>query len=246
MKKLVVIANWKMNIGSHKEAARFLSGLRRKMRYLRGTEAWIAAPSTLIPLLKNPSVKIGAQAVSAWNGGPHTGEVSAEMLKNSGAKFSIIGHSERREFEDDDAVRKQLSSVLSAGLTAVLCVGEKERSTDGSHFNYIEGQIKSACSDIKHTSRLVIAYEPVWAIGKSAQEAMRPAEVEEMAIFIRKTLSDILGRAAAAKIPILYGGSVEPINAREIIAEGGVKGLLVGHASADLNLFLEILKICRK
>ncbi len=156
----------------------------------------------------------------------------------------IVGHSERRaQGETDDMVRAQIERAQEAGLTAVLCVGEKEQDATGAHFNLIAGQLTKALSGTNITSiKLVIAYEPVWAIGKSAVEAMTPPDVREMVIFIRKTLADILGRPAAVKVPILYGGSVEGTNARQLLEEGGVGGFLVGHASADWNSFNEILK----
>jgi triosephosphate isomerase (TIM) len=138
-------------------------------------------------------------------------------------------------------------SALAAGLTVVLCVGEHERHPDGSHFQEVANQISRALSGLPAIGRkLIIAYEPVWAIGKTAAEAMQGEELEEVAIFIRKILSETLGREAVAKVPILYGGSVEPANAHALIEQGGVQGLLVGHASANLDSYIEILKQCRK
>lgn len=246
MKKRIVIANWKLYVDSPKAAAKFLDGLRKTARTCKGVEAWIAAPFPFVSALKNQTIKIGAQTVSVYENGAHTGEVSATMLKNIGAKFVIVGHSERREFESNEVVREQLSRALGAGLTAVLCAGEREREASGAHFTYIEEQIRSACLSLPHPSRLVVAYEPVSAIGKSAEDAMRPAELREMAIFVKKVLSDALGRAAAERVPILYGGSVEPSNAKELMEEGGVAGFLVGHASAELDSFVEILKALRR
>ena len=239
-----------MYIESPEAARKFLQGLKRRKGL--GAEAWIAAPFTLLSLLKG--IKLGGQTVSAHEGA-HTGEVSALMLKEAGASFVLIGHSERRrrviegkevEGESNEDVHAQLAAAANAALTPVLCVGERERTAEGAHFNFIEEQLTSALRGAQSlTAKLVVAYEPVWAIGKGAADAMRPAEVEETVIFIRKTLAGVLGRKVALKVPILYGGSVEPANVERLVAEGGVDGFLVGHASAKLEQFVEILKAVR-
>ena len=245
MKKRLVIANWKMYIESPDEAKKFVAALKRKAASYGGVDAWIAPPFTLLPMLKG--VKLGGQAVSA-NIGVHTGEVSAAMLKEAGASFVIVGHSERRASGDtNEMVHAQLAAAAGARLAPVLCVGESERTADGAHFNFIQEQLASALRGAQSLAgKLVVAYEPVWAIGKTAKDAMQPGEVEETVIFIRKTLADILGRKDALKVPMLYGGSVEPENAAKLFSEGGINGFLVGHASADINSFLEIVKACRK
>lgn len=240
-----------MYIESPEAAKKFASSLRKKSRVFLGADAWLAPAFPLIApvaaALKGSSIKVGAQTVSPHAEGAHTGEVSARMLKTLGVAFVIVGHSERRAMgETDEQVRQQLEAALGAGLTAILCVGEVEREPDGSHFAQIANQIHRALHDIKPMGRLVVAYEPVWAIGKSAAEAMRGEDLEETAIFIRKILSEALGRDAALKVPILYGGSVEPANAGTLIKEGGINGFLVGHASADIDSFIEILKACKK
>src|SRR3989344_2667779 len=177
----IVIANWKMYLESPKEAVKYAQNLRKNARNFNGVEAWIAAPFTLIPVvaqaLKNSSIKIGAQTASPFNAaqsGVHTGEVSAAMLKNAGAGFVLVGHSERRAMgESEETVREQSVRALSAGLTAVLCVGEAERSAEGTHFGFIESQLRSACEGLQaYAGRAAVAYEPIWAIGKSAEDAI--------------------------------------------------------------------------
>jgi len=250
-KKRLVIANWKMYVDSPLVAKKFAQTLRRKTRSFPGVEAAIAPSFALLPTvaaaLKGSSVRVGAQTVSAHESGAHTGEVSAHTLKALGAQFVVVGHSERRLLETDEVVHEQLVRTAAAGLAPVLCVGEHERTPDGSHFSFIAEQIRSALMGAQSLSqKLVIAYEPVWAIGKSASDAMKPHEVQETIIFIRKTLAEMLSRQEALRIPVIYGGSVEPENAAALITEGGVSGFLVGHASAELDSFLSILQACKK
>ncbi len=233
-------------------AKKFAQGLKRATSKLSGVDVWVAPSFTLLPAvagsLKGSTIKVGAQTVAAHEGGAHTGDVSGAMLKGVGASFVIVGHSERRAAgSTNEMVHQQFVHAAQSGLAPVLCVGETERKEDGSHFSYIEEQLSSALKGaLPHAAKMIVAYEPVWAIGKSAAEAMQPAELEETVIFIRKTLADLLGRTDALKIKILYGGSVEGENAQKLIAEGGVNGFLVGHASAQLDSFVEILRQCTK
>ncbi|MBI2005045.1 triose-phosphate isomerase [Patescibacteria group bacterium] len=249
-RKRLVVGNWKSYIESPSEAHALALALRRKARALPGVEVWLAPPYPLLPavaeVLESSPIKVGAQALSASPGGKHTGEVSANMLKQVGAQFALVGHSERRaQGEGDEQVRAQLLQALQAKLTAVLCVGEHERLQDGSHFSFIERQLVVALDALPPKAKVIVAYEPVWAIGKSAEEAMQPQDLEQMAIFIRKTLVETLDRSAGLKIPILYGGSVESANTHALLIGGGVNGFLVGHASVEAEPFLEIIKACK-
>jgi triosephosphate isomerase len=251
--KKIIIGNWKMYVEKPEEAKQFLAVLKRKIKNISGTEAWIAPPFPMLPTLaaaaKNSPIKIGAQAVSPFDEPMHTGDVSAKMVKAAGASFAIVGHSERRAIgETNEMVRAEMQHALAAGLTAVLCIGEKERDPHGAHFNFVVEQLNSALIGIdkKYFSRIVVAYEPVWAIGKHAADAMQPAQLEEMVIFIRKTLADALERSLAQKIPILYGGSVEAENVKSLLRETGINGFLVGHASAGVDSFSSIILSCQK
>jgi triosephosphate isomerase len=244
-----VVGNWKMYIEKPEEARTLALGLRRKLRGLAGVDVWIAPPTPFLPtianLLESSSIKVGTQKVSHNKNGAHTGSVSAAMIKSIGAQFVIIGHSEYRSAAGtNDKVRGQLERTLEAGMIPVLCIGEESRGVDGEHFEVIEEQLTSALKNIpKNTlKKLVIAYEPVWAIGKRVEDAMKPAQLEEMTIFIRKMLASLLDREAALKVPILYGGSVEAQNAAALIKEGNVNGLLVGRASVGLESFIEIIQ----
>lgn len=257
MKKRLVVGNWKMYIGSPEAAKAFALSLRRKTREIKGVDIGIAPPLPFVAgvahVLASSPIKVGAQTLSPHASGAHTGDASAAMLKGVGASFVIVGHSERRAAppagagEGSEVVRAQLERATEAGLMPLLCVGEREREVGGEHFTFIEGQLTSALKDIPKPAlkKLVVAYEPVWAIGKEGSQAIQPGSLQEMVIFIRKVLADILDRQAALKVPILYGGSVEPSNAELLLAEGGVNGFLVGHASATIEDFLTILNVCK-
>lgn len=252
-KKPLVVANWKMYVNTPEEAKKFLGSLKRKARSFAGVDVIIAPSFTLLPLvaaaLKDSHIKTSAQSVSVFETGAHTGEVGAAMVKSFGAGFSVIGHSERRsQGESNEMVRAQMVHAAAAGITPILCIGESERDAAGAYLNTVATQLREALSGFPDrtgkkdgTPKLIVAYEPVWAIGKSAGEAMKPADVREMSIFIKKTLTEYFERKAAMRIPILYGGSVEASNARTILDDGDVSGLLVGHASASPESFIEIL-----
>lgn len=253
IKKRLVVANWKMYIESPEEAKKFAATLRRKSRLFAGVDVVIAPPFTLLPLvvsaLKGSTIRTGAQTLSHHEYGAHTGSISGDMLKKNGVTHVIVGHSERRAAgESEKEIHAQLSAAAKAGLTSILCVGESERDAGGAYFSTITDQITSAMPGFPKSEihRLVVAYEPVWAIGKSAADAVRPVELREMSIFIKKTLADLFDRKDALRVPILYGGSVEPGNAGALIAEGDVSGFLVGHASAEIDSFVDILKACKK
>lgn len=247
-----------MYVETPEEAVAMARELRAKMRSLTHVEVALAPSFVLLPsvaeALARSAVAVGAQTLSASRGGSHTGDVSAAMLKAVGASFAIVGHSERRLpaqaggiGESNEIVRAQILEAADAKLGVVLCVGERERDLGGDHFTVIKEQLTSALTNLpkQALSKLVVAYEPVWAIGKSASEAMKPTDVHEAVIFIRKTLTAMLEPAVVRKIPIIYGGSVEAENASALLAEGGVSGFLVGRASTSLETFLPILKACK-
>lgn len=238
-----------MYVEKPETAKRFSIALKKRAKLLSRGEVLLCPPFTLLPTLseqfkRSSAVRLGAQTLAPGLDPKYTGGITAGMLKAFGASAVIVGHSERRAAgESDEDVRMQIAAAHAGKLAAILCVGERERDASGSHFSFIEHQLSVALKD-KPTGKLIVAYEPVWAIGKSAQDAMRPQELEEMSIFIRKTLANILGRERAQKVPVLYGGSVEGSNARELFTEGSIAGFLVGHASTDERQFLEILEAC--
>lgn len=246
MKARLVVGNWKSYVRSSEEAVKLAKQLkRRSKRAFCETVVCPAHPhlAQVSKALQGSRVRVGGQDVSAFTDEKRTGEVPAALVRDAGATFSLIGHSESRAIHGDSRIKEKLVSALGAGLSPILCVGEPERDPLGNHLSFIEGQLRHVLEGLskRDAGVLIVAYEPVWAIGKSANEAMKPMELQETAIFIRKVLVDLFGRPLGLAIPILYGGAVEPANAEELVREGGVDGLLVGHASVNYEMFLDII-----
>jgi triosephosphate isomerase len=231
------------------DAKKVFNGARLGAKGLKNTDVVICPPFPFLqPLLKLNYPKnmfLGAQNISSEIKGAFTGEVSVEMIKSLGTKFIILGHSERRAMgETNEIVKKKLQITFDAGLTPILCVGEKERSHEGTHLEFIKNQIKECLTGLqkKHLVGVIIAYEPIWAIGRSYLEAMSPTDIHETVLFIKKVIGENFGTDIANGAKILYGGSVEAQNASEIVRIGNVDGFLVGHASLIPSDFSAILK----
>ncbi len=251
MKKILIAANWKLYVTEVEDAKNLASQLKRKISKVKNIDTVIlpSAPliSTVAAVIKKSSITVGAQTVSPFLDGAHTGYESAAAFKSAGVKWALVGHSERRAIESEDLIQTQVQAAAKAGLSVILCVGETERDPQqGAHFSLIERQLSSALAHFPTKgTKLVIAYEPVWAIGKSAAQAARPSDLEEMSIFIRRALTELFDRTAATKIPILYGGSVDGSNAQDLLKQGGVSGFLVGRASTSAKSFIEIIDACK-
>lgn len=247
-RKYLIVANWKMNPGSAAEARVLFQKTKQTGSRLDKVETVICPPFPFIGLFARAGttrVFLGAQDVFWANSARATGEVSPEMLKDLGVAYCIIGHSERRALgETDNTVSRKLRAALAEGLTPIVCVGEKERDIAGRYFDALKSQIAASFSGVTRAQfrDICIAYEPLWAIGKSAREAAEPRVIREMSIFIQKVLSDLFGEETARLPRILYGGSAEERNTAPILAEGGVSGLLVGHASLNAEGFGKMLK----
>jgi len=249
-KQKLVIANWKMNPPMSLEAEHIFSEIKKTGVRLKNTHAVVCPPSVFLGDLQavysGEKVSIGAQDVFWEKSGSYTGEVSIGQLKDSGVRYVLVGHSERRALgETNDVVKKKLDTVLAAGMTAVLCVGETKRDSHGDYLAFITEELRTALFDVseKDMKSVIIAYEPVWAIGKSGAEAMGPHDMHQMTLFVRKILMSMFQKSVASKIKIIYGGSVERSNAEELIKDGEVDGFLVGHASLDAKHFSDILNI---
>lgn len=249
--KRLIIGNWKMNPASLDDAKRISKKTRAIAVNLAHTEVVACPPFAFIytALSRKPAANfsVGAQSASIDEAGAHTGEVAATMLKGMGVEYVIAGHSEQRAAGDtDEAVSKRIIRILEAGMTAVVCVGEKERNESGAHFDFLREQIKNTFAGVPQNKAksIVLAYEPIWAIG--AKEAMAPDQIYEMSIFVKKAFADAFGQEAAMKAKVLYGGSVNFRNAADIIGIGKVDGLLVGRESVNMPGFAELLKAVDK
>jgi triosephosphate isomerase (TIM) len=243
MAKLILVANWKNHPESLKRTNSLLSGLSKKSSLYKKVATFIAPP---LPFFESVSKKIksfgtlASQDIFFTPEGTVTGAVTPDILKSFGVKMAIIGHSERRALgETNEVVLEKIKSAFRTGITPLLCVGERERNVEGEHFEFIEEELKLSLEGVRRkddAERLIVAYEPIWAIGKTASDAITPDDLSQMVMFIKKVLTDIFDRESAERIPILYGGSVEPDNARALM-ETGIRGFLVGHASLDPKNF---------
>ncbi len=248
--KKIIIANWKLNPTSTKQAEQLFGGIKKTASKLKNVQTVICPPflyiNNLERLVTGHRCVVGAQNTFFENSGAHTGEISSKMLSNSNAKYVIIGHSERRvRGETNNDVSKKIFSTLREGLSAVVCVGEKERDENAEYLNFIKQEIKESLSGIQKNKldKLIIAYEPIWAISSSKNSVPdSPEETLETILFIRKVLSELFSKKFAMSVPILYGGSVNKKNAEDYLLHGGVQGLLIGSASLDAKHFGEILK----
>jgi triosephosphate isomerase len=248
MTKKLVIANWKMNPISLKEAEKLFTNVANGIHSLKNTEVIICAPFVYLEKLKKISKKIILGAEDAFWGttGAFTGEISAEMLYSVGVKYVIVGHSERRTLgEDNFVINKKIKGVLSAGLIPILCVGDKERDESHEYFNFVKNQVEECLNGISKDliGKMIIAYEPVWALSTTpGRKDATPDDSREMAIFIKKILIDKIG--VKIKMPkIIYGGSVNEKSVLGFLKDGGVEGVLPGAASLDPKKFLEIIRI---
>lgn len=248
-KPLLIAGNWKMNPATLGIARKLFLDIRNRLKgQSKMVDVVIAPPlpfiSELEQLAPSKRIELAAQDVFFEKAGAHTGEVSVSMLKSVGVAYVIIGHSEMRaRGESDHDIMAATQAVVAANVTAIVCVGEETRDTHGNHFTHVEAQLHAALSGFKKSklSRLVIAYEPVWAIGTG--KTATPEDVEEMKLFIQKVLADHFGRAAAGKIRVLYGGSVNKKNAKQLLEESAVDGFLIGGASLRPAEFVEIVKL---
>lgn len=247
--KTLVIGNWKMKPSSVVEAAKLFRAIKKRASKYRNVQMIVCPPfiylAELKKLLSGKSVLLGAQDVFWSREGPYTGEVSVSMLVNEGVSHVIVGHSERRALgETNEDVAKKVQIVLSEKLIVILCVGERERDGNGEYLDYVRREILSALEGVsKHDlSRLIIAYEPIWAIGKRGEEALTPDDLHQMVLFIRKILVEKYNRELALSVPILYGGSVEEENSEALLSHGETNGFLVGRASLDFEEFEGIIR----
>ena len=247
--KKLIVGNWKMNPASLAEARQIFGAAKRVAAKIRRAEAVICPPFLYLTALAKSAkgarnLALGVQNLFWETAGSYTGEISPAMVLNSGAKYAIVGHSERRVLgETDNQVAQKAVLALRIGLRPIVCLGESVRDEKGGYLGFLKNQIRNSLQGVseKLLENLIIAYEPVWAIG--GKEAMKPEQVEETGIFIRKILADLYGQEAAFKVPILYGGSVDAKNAEAVVYQGNVQGLLIGRQSLEPESFKTILNL---
>jgi triosephosphate isomerase len=236
--KTIIIGNWKMNLDD-KESLKLARGLSKGK--ISGSVQVVVCPgflslSKVSDILKKSRIKLGAQDCSLYDPGAHTGETAASHIKNSGAAYVILGHSERRASGETDAViGAKAAEAISAGLVPVICVGESESENKAKRTKSVLKRQLSALSGLA-AKQIIVAYEPVWAIG-SGRTPM-PEEIASIHEYIKETVRDLTGMEVA----VIYGGSVSESNAASFLSKPGVSGLLVGGASLKAKSFLDICR----
>ena len=248
MRKPIMGGNWKMN-KTAREAVQTVEDLKDRIEGVEGIEVVVFPPFTVLgvveKVLRGSSIGVGAQNMYWEAGGSYTGEISASMLVDLGCRYVILGHSERRQYfgESDEGINKKIKSALTFGLIPVVCVGEtlKERK-EGSFKRVVETQLNLCLKEVspEEAEPMVIAYEPVWAIGTGITASSQQAE--EMHSFVRELLAKLFGGDLADSLRIQYGGSVKPQNIKELMREPDIDGALVGGASLDASSFARIVK----
>lgn len=248
MKKLIV-ANWKCNPASQKEAKKLFDGIAKEAKKIKKAETIVCPPFAwlaVVPQKRNDGgFTLGAQNCFFEQKGAFTGEISPVMLKDLGCKYVIAGHSERRKYfqETDEIINKKIKAGLDAKLKIIFCVGETKEQRDNDKTEIVvKNQIAAGLKDVgaSKVDEVVIAYEPVWAIGTG--NACSVEESQKMRLFIIKVLSEIYTPKIAREAKILYGGSVSSQNSAGYIKEAGFNGLLVGGASLNVEEFVKIIK----
>jgi triosephosphate isomerase (TIM) len=248
MRKRIIAGNWKMN-KTLDEAVLLAQALSDELKSEKNVDVVLCPPftnlSAVYQIIKNTPIRLGAQNIHWVEKGAYTGEISAEMVKSVGCAFVILGHSERRQFfqETNETVNKKITRVLGSQLTPIVCVGEtlNERKS-GQTDKVIETQIRGVLAGlpVEDAEKLVIAYEPVWAIGTG--ENATPQQAQQIHKFIRDLLTDIYNDRLAQGMRIQYGGSMKPDNAAELLAQPDVDGGLIGGASLDAKSFIGIIR----
>ena len=247
----LIAGNWKM-YKTPSEATETAKQLVRNVGTVTDVDMMIAptfiALSAVFAAIKNSSVGLGAQNLYWEDEGAYTGEISARMLKSAGCQYCIIGHSERRQYfgETDETVNKKIKAAIKAGLQPVFCVGETEKEREsGQTLSILDKQIKKGLEGLfsEQLDSLIIAYEPVWAIGTG--KTATDDQAQEVHRFIRSLVKDNFDQALSDSIRILYGGSVKPDNIASLMAMPDIDGALVGGASLSAESFSQIIKFKR-
>lgn len=246
--KKLVVANWKANPDTLKMAKENLNATKKFASKFKNVEVVVCPPTIFLESLKGSTkpVSLGAQDIFVEPRGAFTGSTGYAALIETKISHVIIGHSERRAMGEDDAlINKKLKVALLNKLTPILCVGESKRDANLEYLGFLKGQLTEAFKDIPKSQvrNIVLAYEPIWAIGANAKRNAKPSEIEEIVIFIKRVVGDIYKTASVPPVKILYGASVDEKDTQDIIEGSGVDGLLVGRASLTPKIFGEIIRI---
>ena len=245
--KPLIVANWKCNPTTLKEAKQLFNSLKRGLRNIKKADIVICPPFVYLQgfKIRDSRFNLGAQDCFWEEKGAFTGEISVKMLKDLKIKYVIIGHSERRQIfqETNEMIAKKLKKTLDFGLRPILCIGESQAQREkGETFKILEKQIRKGLEGISKSKieKVVIAYEPIWAIGSG--NPCLPEDATTAALFIRKLIFQLFGKKNSARVPILYGGSVNSKNAEQYLQEEEINGLLIGGASLKPKEFLNIIR----
>lgn len=244
----LIVGNWKATPNTKEDAVKFIKQLEKKIASskvkLPKKSYYLAVPEIFIPIL-TPLAKhgfIGGQNIAGVKEGQETGATTARQLASGGASFAIVAHSEvRRRGEKEEERAQKVSQSLALNLTTVLCFGELTRDKEGKYLSELESDVKNTLGGVKRElfGNLIIAYEPVWAIGAAVPATA--SECFEAVIAIRRALASIAGIDHAKKVHVLYGGTVTKDTASSFLEEGGVNGLLLGRASQEVSSFFETI-----
>ena len=246
-RKTIIAGNWKMN-KTATETKKFAEEFKALLPKSKWCDVVLCVPSVdisaAVRAFKDSRIAVGAQNLFYEPSGAYTGEISAEMLRDLGVKYVIVGHSERRAMfgETDATVNKKVHAALEAGLNPIICVGESlDQREMGVTMDLIALQVKSALSGVaaENVRRCVIAYEPIWAIGTG--KTATGEQADEVCTFIRATIRALYGARVARSVTIQYGGSMNPGNAAELLSHEDIDGGLIGGASLDANKFMDIV-----
>ena len=248
MRRPIIAGNWKMN-KTVKEAQELVNGLKEPLEDIQNVDIVVCPPYTALnevaKIVKGSNIRLGAQNVYWEDSGAYTAEISCPMLEELVCQYVIIGHSERRAYfgETNESVNKKLKAALAHNLTPIVCVGERlEQREKGETFEVIKNHLEGGLKDItaQEIKEVVLAYEPVWAIGTG--KTATPQQAQEVHGFIRNLLKQIYGGETANVVRIQYGGSVKPDNIADLLAQADVDGALVGGASLKVESFVNIVK----
>ncbi len=251
LRKRIIAGNWKMN-KSVAESKDLAADIKRELAECRDVDVVLCPPFTSLEsvgtVIDNTAIKFGAQNMHWENDGAYTGEISANMLRSIYCHYVILGHSERRSYfgETDAIVNKKTKAALAANLIPIVCVGEtlEERKAERQS-DVVRTQLMGSLDGIlgDDLKRVIVAYEPVWAIGTG--EVATPAQAQEMHAFIRTVIAEIASADVAESVRLQYGGSMKPDNAEELLSQPDIDGGLIGGAALDARSFVELIRIAQ-